>query len=42
MVEFPEDVGFPIGGDFPIKYYMIQMHYDNPKLSAGRTVYLFV
>lgn len=31
MAEFPENVGHPMGGDFEIKYYMIQMHYDNPK-----------
>jgi len=31
MVEFPEIGGYPVGGDFEIKYYLIQMHYDNPK-----------
>ncbi|UJR07225.1 hypothetical protein I4U23_011513 [Adineta vaga] len=36
MLEFPEQAGYPIGGDFPIKYYLIQMHYDNPKLQSGR------
>lgn len=31
MVAFPQEAGYPVGGDFPIKYYMVQMHYDNPK-----------
>ncbi|CAF1632041.1 unnamed protein product, partial [Didymodactylos carnosus] len=32
MVEFTPEAGYPVGGDFPVKYYLIQMHYDNPKL----------
>lgn len=36
IVEFPEIGGYPVGGDFEIKYYVVQMHYDNPKLTANR------
>ncbi|CAF1402975.1 unnamed protein product, partial [Didymodactylos carnosus] len=36
MMEYPEIGGYPIGGDFEIKYYMLQMHYDNPKLTPNR------
>ncbi|CAF3387948.1 unnamed protein product [Rotaria sp. Silwood1] len=36
IVEFPEIGGYPVGGDFEIKYYMVQMHYDNPKLTPYR------
>lgn len=38
IVEFPEIAGYPIGGDFPIKYYMIQMHYDNPNLMSSKNL----
>jgi hypothetical protein len=34
-VEFPEIAGYPVGGDFEIKYYMVQMHYDNPKQASS-------
>ncbi|CAF2373593.1 unnamed protein product [Rotaria sp. Silwood2] len=36
IVEFPEIGGYPVGGGFEIKYYMVQMHYDNPKLTSDR------
>ncbi|CAF0933370.1 unnamed protein product [Adineta steineri] len=36
IVEFPEVAGYPVGGDFEIKYYMVQMHYDNPKKMSNR------
>ncbi|CAF0997031.1 unnamed protein product [Adineta steineri] len=36
IVEFPEIAGYPVGGDFEIKYYMVQMHYDNPKKMSNR------
>ncbi|UJR09497.1 hypothetical protein I4U23_013735 [Adineta vaga] len=36
IVEFPEIAGYPVGGDFEIKYYMVQMHYDNPKETPNR------
>ncbi|CAF2458331.1 unnamed protein product [Rotaria sp. Silwood2] len=36
ILEFPEEAGYPLGGDFPIKYYMIEMHYNNPNLNSGR------
>jgi hypothetical protein len=42
VVEFPEEAGFPVGGDFPIKYYLIEMHYDNPKLSSSKIVHLYI
>jgi hypothetical protein len=42
MVEFPEEAGFPVGGDFPIKYYLIEMHYDNPQLSAGMILFIHI
>ena len=35
MVEYPEVAGYPVGGDFEIKYYMVQMHYDNPTQAEG-------
>ncbi|CAF1224031.1 unnamed protein product [Rotaria sp. Silwood1] len=34
--EFPEEAGYGIGGDYETKYYMIQMHYDNPRLDLNR------
>ncbi|CAF1097122.1 unnamed protein product [Adineta steineri] len=36
IVEFPEIAGYPVGGDFEIKYYMVQMHYNNPKKMSNR------
>ncbi|CAF4835640.1 unnamed protein product [Rotaria sp. Silwood1] len=37
MVAFPEEAGYPMGGDFPIKYYMVQIHYHNPNQLSNRT-----
>ncbi|CAF2937601.1 unnamed protein product [Rotaria sp. Silwood2] len=37
MVAFPEEAGYPMGGDFPIKYYMVQIHYNNPNQLSNRT-----
>ncbi len=37
-MEYPPEAGYPVGGDFEIKYYMIQMHYDNPRLDPSRTL----
>ncbi|CAF0843332.1 unnamed protein product [Adineta ricciae] len=37
IVEFPKEAGYPVGDEFPIKYYMLQMHYDNSNLTANRT-----
>ncbi|UJR14303.1 hypothetical protein I4U23_001293 [Adineta vaga] len=34
--EFPEEAGYAIGGNYETKYYMIQMHYDNPRLNSNR------
>ncbi|CAF4821197.1 unnamed protein product [Rotaria sp. Silwood1] len=36
IVEFPQEAGYPVGGDFDIKYYMVQMHYDNTRLMSSR------
>ncbi|CAF2059300.1 unnamed protein product [Rotaria magnacalcarata] len=36
MREFPEEAGCGIGGDYEIKYYMIQMHYDNSRLDSSK------
>ncbi|CAM2728522.1 unnamed protein product [Rotaria socialis] len=36
IVEFPEEAGYPIGGDFGSKYYMLEMHYNNQKLTPNR------
>ena len=33
-------VGYPVGGDFEIKYYMVQMHYDNPKQMSSKSLIL--
>ncbi|CAF3460707.1 unnamed protein product [Rotaria socialis] len=35
--EFAEEAGYPVGGDFPIKYYVIEMHYNNAELASNRT-----
>ncbi|CAF4100624.1 unnamed protein product [Rotaria sordida] len=37
IVAFPEEAGYPIGGDFLIKYYMVQIHYNNPNQLSNRT-----
>ncbi|CAF3448817.1 unnamed protein product [Rotaria sp. Silwood1] len=36
ILEFPQEAGYPVGGDFPIKYYMIEMHFNNPQLNSDR------
>lgn len=36
MVEYPRHVGYPIGGDFSVRYYMIQIHYDNVRTNDNR------
>ena len=41
MVEYPREAGYPVGGDFPVRYYMIQIHYDNPRLVSGRSIVVF-
>ncbi|CAF4045322.1 unnamed protein product, partial [Rotaria sp. Silwood1] len=30
MIEYPEEAGYSIGGDLDVKYYMIQIHSNNP------------
>ncbi|CAF3656855.1 unnamed protein product [Rotaria sp. Silwood1] len=39
IVEFPEVAGYPVGAESNIKYYVIQMHYDNPHRIASRMLY---
>ncbi|CAF1351319.1 unnamed protein product [Adineta steineri] len=29
MSEFPPEAGYPVGGNFSIKYYVLQIHYSN-------------
>jgi len=36
ITEYPVEAGLPIGGDHQTKYYMIQIHYDNPRLMSNR------
>ncbi|CAF3949092.1 unnamed protein product [Rotaria sordida] len=36
IVEYPQEAGYPIGSDYPVKYYMIQIHFDNPHLESDR------
>lgn len=31
----PEHVGIPMGGSSGVKYYMLEIHYDNPKALHG-------
>ncbi|CAF4370643.1 unnamed protein product [Rotaria sp. Silwood2] len=35
--EFPDVAGYPVGGDFEIKYYVVQMHYNNIHQMSNRT-----
>lgn len=32
---FPEDTGYPIGGDTDYKYFVVEVHYDNPERKIG-------
>ncbi len=36
MVEFSEEVGYPVGIHSPNKYFMVQTHYDNPKQTSSK------
>ncbi|CAF3197010.1 unnamed protein product [Rotaria socialis] len=36
VVEYTEEAGYPVGGDSSTKYYMIQMHYENPRQLSNR------
>ena len=38
--EYPKEAGYPVGGDFVIKYYVIQIHYDNPKRASSKVILL--
>ena len=33
---FPEEAGYPMGDDNYPDYFVMEMHYDNPKLLSGR------
>ncbi|CAF3053826.1 unnamed protein product [Rotaria sp. Silwood2] len=37
MTEYPKEAGYPIGGDFQIKYYMIEIHFNNPNQISNIT-----
>lgn len=36
----PHHVGIPIGGRNGPKYYMLEIHYDNPKAKRGKHIFL--
>ncbi|CAF1307283.1 unnamed protein product [Rotaria sordida] len=36
IVEYPEQAGYPLGANFSVGYYMIQMHYNNPQRLSNR------
>ena len=33
---YPENVAFPFGGEGFPKYAFMELHYDNPKMVAGK------
>ncbi|CAF1450939.1 unnamed protein product, partial [Rotaria sordida] len=35
MVEYPPEAGYPVGGDFSNKYYMVEIHFDNRKIASS-------
>ncbi|CAF5002602.1 unnamed protein product, partial [Rotaria sp. Silwood1] len=37
MIEYPEEAGYSIGGDLDVKYYMIQIHSNNPNQISNIT-----
>lgn len=41
MHEFTQEAGYPVGGDFLIQYYLVQMHYDNPHSTASMKLSLY-
>jgi hypothetical protein len=36
IMEYPREAGYSFGGDYGNKYYMITIHYDNPRLNSSR------
>ncbi|CAF4083643.1 unnamed protein product [Rotaria sordida] len=36
LIEFPEQAGYPVGLNSPNKYFMVQIHYDNPQQISNR------
>lgn len=30
-MEYPEEAGYPLGSNFSVQYYLLQMHYNNPR-----------
>ncbi len=38
MVEYSVEAGYPIGGDDSVKYFMLQIHFDNSKLSSSKNL----
>ncbi|CAF2880902.1 unnamed protein product [Rotaria sp. Silwood2] len=39
ILEYPDIGGYSISGDIEVKYYMFQMHYDNPKRMSSIECY---
>ena len=38
---FPDNAGYPIGGDDGFNFFMIQIHYDNPSHRSGNSNSVF-
>ncbi|CAF4402673.1 unnamed protein product, partial [Rotaria sordida] len=36
LIEFPEQAGYPVGLNSSNKYFMVQIHYDNPQQISNR------
>ncbi|CAF4453893.1 unnamed protein product [Rotaria sp. Silwood2] len=36
IVEYPKEAGYPLGANFSVAYYMIQVHYNNPQGISNR------
>ncbi len=39
MFEFPQEAGYPIGGEFATKYFMVQIHFDNSHLASSTNIF---
>lgn len=39
MVAYPIEAGYPIGGDHSVKYFMVQIHFNNPQLSLSIKIF---
>ena len=39
--DFPSDMGYPLGGSpNEFKYFVLQLHYNNPQLLTGNISYI--